>query len=357
MDLKSRLEALIEAEGPLTVERYMHLCLHDPVGGYYAARPALGEGGDFITAPLVSQMFGELIGLWCAQAWRELGSPSHVRWVEMGPGDGTLMADALRALARAAPDFLEAADLWLVETSAPLRRLQSQALGDQPARWAARLEDIPGDAPLLLIANELLDCLPARQFLRDAAGRWAERRVGLDAARNLTFGLAPAPQDFRPPAGLEDVEPGVIVEVAPAQEVLGAAVGARIARDGGVALFIDYGRERAALGDTLQALRRHRKVDPLANPGEDDLTVHADFPTVLSAARANGAQTALLTQGEFLSRIGVVQRAHALSQAQPAQAQRIARQLHRLTAPEEMGALFKAGVVFGRGRSPPPAFG
>ena len=355
MPLKSRLEALIEAEGPLTVERYMTLCLHDPQHGYYATRPALGEGGDFITAPLVSQMFGELIGLWCAQVWRDLGAPSPVRWVEMGPGDGTLMVDALRAVTRAAPDFRAAADLWLVETSAPLRARQEAALAGQDARWAERLDSVPGSAPLILIANELLDCLPARQFLRDSSSRWAERRIGLDAGRNLSFGLSPPPPDFTPPQGLEATPPGIIVEVSPAQAALGAALGVRIARDGGAALLIDYGRDRPAPGDTLQALRAHAKVDPLATPGEADLTVHADFPAVRAAAEAAGAQTAVLSQAVLLERLGLAHRAQALTAARPDGADRLRRQIHRLTAPDEMGELFKALAIF-HGPTPPPAF-
>jgi SAM-dependent MidA family methyltransferase len=359
MTLKSRLEALIEAEGPLPVDQFMTLCLHDPAGGYYATRPALGAQGDFLTAPLVSQMFGELIGLWCAAAWRALGSPTPVRWVEVGPGDGTLMADALRATARATPDFLAAAELWLVETSAPLRTRQAQTLADAPGpapRWAHSLDEVPAGAPVILVANELLDCLPARQFLRAASGAWAERRVGLDAERRLSFGLAPPPRDFTPPAGLEDAPPGVIVEVSPAQAAFGAQLGARIARDGGAALLIDYGRDRPEPGDTLQALRRHQKVDPLACPGEADLTVHADFPAVLTAARAVGARTApVLTQAELLGRLGIEARAEALARARPDRAETLVRQLHRLTDPTEMGTLFKAAAIY-RADTAPPGF-
>ncbi|MBS0411014.1 MAG: SAM-dependent methyltransferase, partial [Proteobacteria bacterium] len=177
--LLRRLIAEIAADGPIGVGAYMARCLHDPADGYYATRPALGDaaaGGDFITAPLVSQMFGELIGLWAAGVWMDLGSPSRVILAEAGPGDGTLMADMLRA-ARAAPGFLDAAEVWLVETSAPLRRLQAERLGSAVAGWASRIEDLPADAPLILVSNELLDCLPTDQFVRGADGRWAERRV------------------------------------------------------------------------------------------------------------------------------------------------------------------------------------
>ncbi|CAN5243545.1 class I SAM-dependent methyltransferase [soil metagenome] len=356
MSLKSRLEALIAAEGPITVEAYMALCLHDPAGGYYATRPALGADGDFITAPLVSQMFGELIGLWCAQTWADMGSPFPVRLVEIGPGDGALMSDALRALNRAAPDFIAAADLWLVETSGPLRGRQSATLAGSGARWADRLEDVPGGAPMILIANEFLDCLPARQFVKDAHGAWAERRVGLGATGGLAFGLAPPPEGFAAPTAFADVEPGVVVEMSPAQVGFAASLGARIARDGGAALLIDYGSAEPEPGDTLQALRRHEKVDPLATPGEADLTFHAGFPAVLAAARATGAQAAILTQGDFLGRLGIEARAQTLAAARPDRTEAIARQLHRLTHAEEMGELFKAVAIWRDGAPTPPAF-
>ena len=359
MSLARRLAAEVAAEGPLTAARYMELCLHDPQGGYYATRPALGADGDFLTAPLVSQMFGELIGLWCAAAWEALGRPAPMRWVEMGPGDATLQLDMRRALARAAPAFLDAADAVLVETSPPLRALQAERLATAPERgapmrWADTLSQAEGPGPLILVANELLDCLPARQFVRDEAGRWAERRIGLAPdGEALAFGLAPPPADFRPPPGLEAAPAGVVVEVSAAQQALGAEVGARIVRDGGAALLIDYGRDRPEPGDTLQALRRHARVDPLERPGEADLTVHADFPAAAAAARAAGAATSLLTQGEFLGRLGVHARAQALARARPDQAPVIARQLARLIAPAEMGTLFKALCIHPPGAAPP----
>lgn len=357
MDLKRRLEALIAEEGPLTVDRYMTLCLHDPHGGYYATRPALGAAGDFITAPMVSQMFGELIGLWCAAVWMALGSPPKVRWVELGPGDGALITDARRAIARTAPAFRVAADLWLVETSPPLRARQEAALAGIGARWTAGLDDVPGDAPLILIANEFLDCLPVRQFLKDVDGRWAERRIGLDKGGRLAFGLSPPPQDFEPPAELADAPPGAIVEISPPQMEVGAALGARIARDGGAALLIDYGRDHPEPGDTLQALNSHRKVGPLECPGEADLTVHVDFPAVLASARAAGAATGpILSQADLLARLGLGERALALAQARPDRAEALLRQVHRLTDANEMGTLFKAAAIFRAGDPAPPAF-
>jgi len=353
VSLGDRLKAEIAAAGPISVADYMTRCLFDPEGGYYATRPALGEDGDFITAPLVSQMFGELIGLWAAETWVRLGKPARVLLVEMGPGDGTLMSDALRA-ARLAPAFINAAELWLVEPSDPLRSLQEEALAGATLSpsWSPDFANLPDGAPIILLANELLDCLPARQFLRTDHG-WAERLVGLDDKGELDFGLFPSP---RPDGAPADLEPGVVWEVSPAQRALGAEVGARIARNGGAALFIDYGRDRPGPGDTLQALRRHRKVSPFAEPGTADLTVWADFPAFLAEAREAGADAAILDQASFLRRLGIVERAAALSAARPDRAAAIARQLGRLVEPDQMGQLFKAAAIWSRDAAPPPGF-
>ena len=346
MSLKARLEAEIAATGPIDVAEFMMRCLHDPHDGYYATRPALGERGDFITAPLVSQMFGELIGLWLVEAWRGLGAPPRVVLAEAGPGDGTLMSDVLRA-ARLAPAFGAAAELWLIEASAPLRAAQGERLSDAAPRWAGSLAELPDDAPLLLIANELLDCLPARQFQRTPRG-WAERVVGLDAAGALAFGLRPAALADAP----DDAAVGTVVERSAAQEAFAVELGGRLAVQGGAALLIDYGRGAPGPGDTLQALQGHAKVCPLTAPGEADLTVHADFPAVLAAARDAGASAGLMTQGEFLRRLGVETRAAALQRARPARADVIARQLERLIAPNQMGELFKAAAIWS-GPAPP----
>lgn len=346
MSLRERLKAQIAQGGPMTVAQYMTACLHDPQEGYYATRPALGEEGDFITAPMISQMFGELIGVWAAASWRLMGEPAAVRLVELGPGDGTLMGDLLRA-GRAAPGFLEAADVWLVETSPPLRARQERTLG-AATRWAGSLAEVPGGAPLLLVANEFLDCLPARQFVRTALG-WCERLVGLDADRRLGFVVNPTPA-----AGLLPEAPkGAVYEQSAAQEALAAAIGARVVRDGGAALLIDYGRSEPGFGDTLQALKSHRKLDPLASPGEADLTVHADFPAVMAAARREGAQAAILTQADFLARMGIGARAEALVRSRPSKSGVIGRQLDRLLSGEQMGELFKACCIHAPGFVPP----
>ena len=345
MGLLDRLIAQIAESGPISVAQYMTACLHDPLDGYYATRPALGAAGDFITAPLVSQMFGELIGLWAVEAWVRMGRPAPVRLVEMGPGDGTLMEDLLRA-ARLVPDFLAAAEVWLVETSPPLRGLQQARLGPVP-NWATSLAEVPAGAPLLLIANELLDCLPCHQYVC-VRGGWAERRVGIDGDGHLAFGLTGVPFQ-RPGAAL-----GSVLEQAPAQEALGTELGDRIAVDGGAALLIDYGRSEPGYGDTLQALRRHQKEGPLENPGQADLTVHADFPAVLAAAAAAGAATApILTQGAFLTRLGILERTEVLRRARPDQGEVLDRQRERLVSPHQMGELFKVACIHSPGLVPP----
>jgi SAM-dependent MidA family methyltransferase len=346
MSLKDRLKAQIATSGPLTLAQYMTACLHDPQDGYYATRPRLGEDGDFITAPIVSQMFGELLGLWAAEVWVRLGRPDRVLLAEAGPGDGTLMSDALRA-ARHAPGFLEAVKLVLVETSPPLIEAQRARLkgGAAEPAWASSILDLPKGAPVILIANELLDCLPAHQFVRVTQG-WAERMVGLDDQGELTFGLSATP------AAVAPVEAGVgdLVEVSPAQELFGAELAALIRRQGGAALLVDYGRSEPGPGDTLQALKGHQKVGPLESPGEADLTVHADFPAVAAAARRAGAQaTPILTQGELLGRLGIYERAEALSRARPDRAEIVQRQLERLVAPDQMGSLFKALAIHSAG--------
>jgi NADH dehydrogenase [ubiquinone] 1 alpha subcomplex assembly factor 7 len=346
MSLRDRLTAQISAGGPISVAQYMTACLHDPDFGYYATRPAIGADGDFLTAPMVSQMFGELLGVWAASAWELMGRPDEVRLIEMGPGDGTLMGDILKTVSHA-PGFLEAADVWLVETSAPLRALQGERLGEL-VQWAQSLAEVPEGAPTILIANELLDCLPARQFVRTPIG-WAEQVVGLDADGELTFGLTDTPV-----AGLlPEAAVGQVFEQSPAQAALGADLGRRIAADGGAALLIDYGRAEPGFGDTLQALRRHQKVDPLACPGEADLTVHADFPAVMDAARAQGVDAAILTQTDFLARLGIGERAEALVRAAPARSAVIGRQLTRLIGAEDMGELFKVCAIHTPDWTPP----
>jgi NADH dehydrogenase [ubiquinone] 1 alpha subcomplex assembly factor 7 len=348
MNLRERIAGEIRRSGPLTVARYMDLCLNDPQGGYYAARPRLGEAGDFITAPHVSQMFGELLGLWAAEAWAALGAPPRVILAEMGPGDGTMMGDVLRA-ARAAPAFAGAAEVWLAETSAPLRKVQRGRLGEA-VQWAERLSDLPDDAPVILLANEILDCLPIRQAV-GVGGVWCERRIALDGDGALAFAAA---EPARPPGAPSAAPEGVVFEWSPAVEALGREVGSLVTRRGGAALFIDYGRDAPEAGDTLQALLGHQKRPPLAEPGEADLTAHADFPAFLAGARAGGAAASrIVPQGEFLRRLGIEVRADVLARARPDRADLILRQMRRLTSAEGMGLLFRVAAAASPGLTLP----
>lgn len=345
MSLKQTLIEHIKENGPMTVAEFMGACLYDPSDGYYATRPAIGgASADFITAPEASQMFGELIGLWCAHEWDALGKPAF-NWIELGPGRGVLMQDALRATQRIA-GMRDAASIVLVEMSAPLREAQSERVAD--AEWALRLEDAP-PGPSLIIANEFLDCLPIRQFVRGEDG-WHEKLVGLDEADELTFGLSNAL-----PAPDSDDPPGTVREIAPALESLIYEMERRLHEAPGRALLIDYGYVRPEGADTLQALKNHKHVDPLQAPGEADLTAHVDFARVAHLAAQAGLQVhGPVTQGAFLRGLGIDVRAQALAAANPAHAERLARELKRLTDTEQMGALFKA-ICLSSPNLPPPA--
>ena len=344
MSLRDRLIARIARDGPMPVADYMTLCLHDPDYGYYATAPRLGEAGDFITAPLISQIFGELLGLWAVEVWERLDAPPRARLVELGPGDGTMMRDVLRA-AKSAPAFLAACEIWLVETSAPLRARQAVALEGYDVRWAGSLADLPTDAPLIILANEFLDCLPISQmvFVEDA---WIERRVAMDDRRKLAF--LPL---FPPHNGEGDY---IIHEHSVALAEVAGQVAGLIGSAGGAALFIDYGRDTPGYGDTLQALSGHRMEHPLDRPGEADLTAHVDFPAFAAAAQMGGvAVSAIRKQGDFLRRLGVETRAAALARARPDKTDQIGRQLERLVAPDKMGDLFKVVCLHAQGLAAP----
>jgi SAM-dependent MidA family methyltransferase len=341
MSLKDRLKRDIAQDGPMTIADYMWRCLLDPKDGYYSTRPALGADGDFITAPMISQIFGELIGLWCVQVWQDLGAPERFNLVEIGPGDGTLISDILRA-GRVIPDFLTAAQVVLVEPSLPLRALQLAKVPN--SAYLNDIADISVDVPLIIIANEVLDCLPARQFIRRES-KWHERRVGLNDSGELIFGLSDAPSDFIPTPNGEE---GQIYEISPAQRLMAQILSDKLKTATGAALLIDYGRDMPGSGDTLQTLYRHQKFTPLEAPGAHDLTVWADFPSVAATARAAGvAISEITTQSAFLQRLGIVTRLEALSAKNPDRADVLSRQVERLIAPEHMGELFKVlGLSF-----------
>lgn len=338
--LAEDLAALIASEGPIPVDRYMALALGHPRHGYYMTRDPFGAAGDFVTAPEISQVFGELMGVWAASAWEAMGRPDRVQLVEIGPGRGTLMADLLRA-SRVLPAFAAALDVHLVETSPLLMARQQATLASVPATWHRGLEGVP-PGPTILIANEFLDALPIRQFVRADAG-WRERLVGMrDGA--FAFGLSrdPVPPGLVPDA-LREASPGTLVEICPAFTSLAAALAARGATL--AALFIDYGHATSRGGETLQAVKAHRPVDPLAEPGEADLTAHVDFAAFSAAVRSAGLYAGpVVTQRDLLFGLGLSARAERLAAARPEVFETLRAGVERLIdpAPAGMGSLFKA---------------
>ncbi len=368
------LEALREAirrDGPMPVDRYMQLCLGDPERGYWRRGASIGAAGDFITAPEISQVFGELIGGWCAVVWQGMGRPAPLRLVELGPGRGTLMRDGLRAAERM-PGFLAAAAIHLVEVSEPLRAIQRQTLASSPRRrgsmqadgvearvpaaggvtWHERLAEVP-EGPAIVIGNEFLDALPIRQLVFDA-GSWRERVVALDADGALCFavgdevGLAgETPQS--PP------QPGAILELRPGEDELLALLARR--QSPLAALLIDYGPGEPVYGDSLQAVRRHASVDALSAPGRVDLTAHVRFASLAARARKTGlAADGPITQAEFLGALGVAERTARLMAANPERAGEIETAAQRLVSPTGMGSLFKVLALRSPHLPPPPPF-
>jgi len=353
-ELAALIKSMIADEGPMTVERYMEMALTHPEHGYYMNRDPFGAAGDFTTAPEISQMFGELIGLWSAESWAMMGRPDPLRFIEFGPGRGTLMSDALRA-ARIAPEFRAALDVTLIEASPTLAEIQHETLltAGAPIAWASSLAETP-EGPAIFIANEFLDALPVRQYVR-SHNRWRERVVWVDKAGRLAFAPGRQPEPFIQAAG----EEGDIIEVCPAGHRLMFELASRLVRQGGLALFIDYGHGATSIGDTLQAVRGHRIVDPLVEPGECDITAHVDFAAMARSARAAGAAVfGPIDQGDFLREIGIDTRAQALCERSPDRAIEFEAARRRLVGKEvgEMGALFKAMVVANRNLPAPPGF-
>jgi len=344
----------IRRGGPLPLDRFMTLALHHPTHGYYRTRDPLGAGGDFVTAPELSQAFGEVIGAWLARAWLDLGQPTPFRLVELGPGRGTLLEDVLRATRRV-PGFHDGLRLHLVETGEPLRAIQATRLAGRHVGWHAGLAEVP-PGPLLLLANEFFDALPVHQLVGSARG-WSERCVALGDDGRLEFRLAAAASPLG--AQLPEATRGAVAEVSPARSELARAIGGRIADDGGVALVIDYGAwAEGPTGDTLQATRGHAPCDPLDAPGSADLTTHVDFRALAQAARDGGAAVyGPVPQGTFLSSLGIhLRTAKLLEQAAPAQRRQLRAALFRLTDASAMGELFKV-LALGHPTAPaPPGF-
>jgi NADH dehydrogenase [ubiquinone] 1 alpha subcomplex assembly factor 7 len=340
--LSQKLISRIRAYGPMTVAEYMQACLSDPFYGYYMRREPFGRYGDFVTAPEVSQMFGELIGIWSIVTWEAMGSPREFVLAELGPGRGTLMADLIRTF-KVVPGFADAAKVHLVETSPRLRDIQMKTLSSAgvPVTWHASIDDLP-TGPLIVVANEFFDALPVRQFRWNGDG-WSERVVTVDADSKLLFSYQPVEQ--RAPAAL--LPEGAIIETSPLATAIMKSLAARIAKTGGASLVIDYGSDQTGHGDTFQAVRAHQYSDPLAAPGEADLTAHVDFPALAKAAAEAGAQPrSPISQGEFLMRLGLAARAEALAAGKDdatREAIRIAAE--RLVGREAMGTLFKAFAV------------
>jgi SAM-dependent MidA family methyltransferase len=345
----------IAATGPISVAEYMAECLMHPVHGYYMTRDPLGRDGDFITAPEISQMFGELIGLAMAQCWAEQGRPSCFVLAELGPGRGTLMADLLRA-ASIVPGFTDAASLHLVEGSPVLRAAQARTLAGASPCWHGAVDTLP-DGPLFLVANEFFDALPIRQFQRDPGG-WRERQVAV-ADGKLVLGLAMAAAYDALSHRLADTAPGEIVETCTPGATVATLIAERIARRGGAALIIDYGGW-GSRGDTFQATSAHGFVDPLAAPGTADLTAHVDFEALArSASRVPGTFSGAMTgQGTFLERLGITARAEAIARRLSGAALDAHVAAHRrLTHPEEMGSLFQCLSVTPSSAPPFPGLG
>ena len=343
--LAERLARLIETGGPISVGDYMALAN----GHYYATRDPLGAAGDFTTAPEISQMFGELVGLWLADLWARAGRPQDVRYVELGPGRGTLAADALRAMRSAGLE----PEVHFLETSPVLRQAQAERV--PRATWHDDLGTLAEGAPLLVVANEFVDALPARQLIATGSG-WRERLVARDGERFVPV-PGPAVGHAAIPSHLRNAPPGTVLETSPAAVSIMRQLAQLIALSGGAALVVDYGHERASAGDTLQAVSRHGFADPWEQPGERDLTVHVDFEALGDAARDAGVRVrGPRAQGEWLDSMGIAARAEALARAVPGRAEELEQARLRLTNSDQMGTLFKAMAIVATSWPEPAAF-
>jgi NADH dehydrogenase [ubiquinone] 1 alpha subcomplex assembly factor 7 len=346
--LQSEIKKLIRSSGPMPVWRYMELCLMHPTHGYYVSRDPLGREGDFTTAPEVSQMFGELLGLWAASVWKAIGSPPVLRLVELGPGRGTMMADALRAL-RVLPPLYQSLSIHMVEINPVLRDKQKATLSEvRNTAWHEHIDEVP-EGPAIILANEYFDVLPIHQVVRRENG-WHERIVDIDDTGKLIFGAAPEPtprfEVLLPPL-VRAAPLGAVFEWRPDSEIMRIAT--RVRDQDGAALIIDYGHLRSDAGDTFQAVARHSFTDPLQTPGEADVTAHVDFQALVRAAEDLGARVhGPITQGEFLKRLGIETRAASLmAKATPEVSEDISGAMKRLTdsGRDGMGSMFKVLAI------------
>jgi NADH dehydrogenase [ubiquinone] 1 alpha subcomplex assembly factor 7 len=348
--LEQQIEFQIRTSGPMSVATYMGLCLTHPSKGYYKNQDPFGANGDFITAPEISQMFGELIGFWVVNLWQQMNEPKTFTLLELGPGRGTLMSDVLRVCCRA-PGFRDALDLRLFETSPTLVAEQKARLEPYEPKWLENFENA-GSGPIIILANEFFDALPIRQFVRKENG-WHERQIGLDGDKRV-FGLSPTPiPPMSMPPGVADAQIDEILEFSFGGAQLMSRLSQLVSRQGGAMLAIDYGYARTQTGETLQGVRRHAYTDVLEAPGEVDLSAHVDFEALASVARQSGlAVQPLQTQAGFLTDMGIAHRAAALARANPNLAQDIRAAEQRLIGPDQMGELFKVLCAHSPGLQP-----
>jgi len=348
MSAEKHLKSIIEAQGPLTIAQFMGIALSDSKYGYYTQANPLGAKGDFITSPEISQMFGEMIGIWCASIWQDMGEPDNVTLVELGPGKGTLMNDLLRGT-KNVPGFHESISISLVEISPVLRKEQEKALADTGVKvsWHDSFTEI-SDGPIILVANEFFDALPIQQFVKTADG-WREKMVALDRKGKLIFAISPAEtpsvalitEQYRESSPVES-----LYEICPAAISISNDIAAHINTHGGAALFIDYGYDVPPLQDSLQAVKNHKFHPVLKNPGAADLTAHIDFSAILKTAGDAGVATyGPIGQGELLRALGIDVRAEMLSKGQNDEVkQSIANDILRLTLylrpPQSLAKIF-----------------
>lgn len=361
--LEEKLIAAINADGPITVERFMETCLGDPEHGYYMGKDPFGRGGDFITAPEVSQMFGEAIGVWFASAWMMMGKPPKVNLIELGPGRGTLMADMLRA-SKVIEEFAAAIEVHMVEMSPALRKAQGEALKGVPVdvHWHQRFEQVPA-GPCVIVANEFFDALAMKQVMR-VGDNWFERMVEVDENGDLVFGLADEPMAKADlpiwiRKATDKATEGDIAEFSPQRMAMAERIGTYIKRHRGVGLFIDYGHVSSFAGDTFQAVRKHKFVDTLHLPGQSDLTSHVDFEALEEGFEAGGAQVfGPRTQRGFLIAMGLREREASLRKSAKARERiMVSRQAERLIGEKQMGNLFKVLAVTDGTLDEPHPFG